>query len=417
MTSKPVGMSRATTLLFAMACGTVIANIYYSQPLLAMLGRDFGQPAGQLGQLVTLTQLGYAGGLLLLVPLGDVLDRRKLIVCLLSCSVLALLVVAASPGLAWFSLASVLLGASTCAAQLLVPFAASLAQPAQRGRVLGSVMSGLLLGILLARVIAGLIAQWSSWRAVYLCAALAVALLTVALLRALPRDPRSAGWNYRHLMGSLFILLRNHPSLRLRSVYGALAFACFSVFWTALTFFLSQAPYHFSEGQIGAFGLAGAAGTMAASGAGRMADRGRGALATGLFSATILLSFGFIYLGTQSLVALVAGVLLLDTGVQGLHISNQGVIYALDEHARGRITSIYLTGYFMGGAAGSSVASLAFGRWGWGGVCVAGAAFATTLLALWFRVGPCGSRGSNNDFRMPTVSSLPEGHMTSTMKQ
>jgi len=371
------------TLLFAAACGIVIANIYYSQPLLAVIAQTFGHSAASLGFLVTMTQLGYACGLLMIVPLGDVLDRRTLIITLLLCSVLALFAVAASPTFPLFAVASMLLGLSTCSAQLLVPFAASLADVKERGRVVGVVMSGLLLGILLARTVSGLIAQIAGWRAVYVIAALVVLLLTGLLARALPKDRRNIPVAYGALMRSLLTLVKENPSLRSRSLYGALAFACFSVFWTGLTFLLSQAPYSFSEGKIGAFGLAGAAGTLAAGYAGHMADRGHGKLATGLFSVAILVSFAFIFAGAHSLVALVVGVLLLDIGVQGLHISNQGVIYALAHDARSRITTVYLTSYFIGGALGSSVASVSYAAYGWSGVCLAGAMFACALIALW----------------------------------
>lgn len=371
------------TLLFATACGIVIANIYYSQPLLAVIAQTFGRSAASLGFLVTMTQLGYACGLLTIVPLGDALNRRTLIITLLLCGVLALFAVAASPTFLLFAIASVLLGVSTCSAQLLVPFAASLADEKERGRVVGMVMSGLLLGILLARTVSGLIAQFAGWRALYVIAALVGLLLTGLLARALPKDERDIPLAYGSLMKSLLTLIRENPSLRLRSLCGALAFACFSVLWTGLTFLLSQPPYNFSESKIGAFGLAGAAGTLAASYAGRMADRGHGNLATGLFSASILVSFAFIFAGAHSLVALVVGILLLDIGVQGLHISNQGVIYALAHDARSRVTTVYLTSYFIGGALGSSMASISYARYGWSGVCLAGAATASLLIAVW----------------------------------
>jgi len=382
MTPTPHHLSRPLVLLFAIACGTIIASLYYSQPLLATIAASFDRQPASLGFLVTLTQIGYAIGLVLVVPLGDALDRRRLIVGLLVASVGALLIAAVSPGFSAFAAASVLVGMTSCSAQLLVPFAASLADERQRGRVVGTVMSGLLLGILLARTVSGLIAELAGWRAVYVVAAALVALLTLALARALPRDPRNIEFHYGTLLKSLGTLIRTEPALRERSLYGALAFACFSVFWTGLTFLLSQPPYSFSEGQIGAFGLAGAAGALSAGFAGRLADRGRSGLATVLCSGAILVSFGFIALGAHSLVALLAGVLLLDIGVQGLHISNQGVIYTLAPEARSRITTVYLTSYFIGGAAGSSAASVAYAAAGWYGVCLAGAGFAA-LLCVW----------------------------------
>jgi predicted MFS family arabinose efflux permease len=384
MSARTPDLTRRLTLLFALASGVIVANIYYAQPLLAAIASTFGYSPARVGFLVTLTQLGYACGLLLIVPLGDVLNRRTLIVSLLLLTVLALLAVALSPDFKLFAAASMLLGATSCAAQLQVPFAASLASDDERGRVVGTVMSGLLLGILLARTASGTIAQLAGWRIVYGVAAFLILLLTLCLLRALPQDRRSdQAWRYRQLLRSLLTLLDQHPTIGLRSLYGALGYACFSIFWTALTFLLNAAPYHYSEAKIGVFGLAGAAGALAAGSAGRMADRGHGHRATGLFSSAILASFVFIYLGAHSLTSLIVGVLLLDVGVQGLHISNQGVIYALAPDARSRITTIYLTCYFFGGAIGSSAASVAYYKAGWSGVCVAGAFFSTLLIGSW----------------------------------
>ncbi|UTH75265.1 MFS transporter [Chromobacterium sp. IIBBL 290-4] len=377
-TSAP-GLGRGMALLFAVSCGAVIGNIYYAQPLLAVIAGGFGAQPSSLGFIVTLTQLGYACGLLLLVPLGDALDRRKLIVTLLGCSALALMAVAASPSLGWFAAACAALGLCTCAAQLLVPFAASLAAEHERGRVVGTVMSGLLLGILLARTFSGLVAQLGGWRLVYWLAAGVVLLFTAILARALPSDRHSQSLRYGALLASLLTLARAHPALRLRGLYGGLAFACFSLFWTGLTFLLSQPPYGYSEAQIGAFGLVGAAGTLAASGAGRLSDRGHGRRVTSACCLGILLAFGLLWLGGHWLAALLAGVLLLDICVQALHISNQSVIYALQPEARSRITTVYLVSYFLGGELGSGAASLAYAHAGWTGVCLAGAGMAALL--------------------------------------
>ena len=403
---KPA-LTKGLTLLFALASGVVVANIYYSQPLLAVIAQTFGYSPAHLGFLVTLTQLGYACGLVLIVPLGDVLDRRTLIVSLLLITVTTLLVVAWAPDFHVFAAASMLLGVTSCAAQLQVPFAASLASDNERGRVVGMVMGGLLLGILLARTVSGTIAQLAGWRMVYVVAAFLVLVLTVCLARSLPADNRRGlSWRYRPLLGSVLTLLREHPQIRLRSLYGALGYACFSIFWTGLTFLLSAAPYHYSEARIGAFGLAGAAGALAAGAAGRMADRGHGHRASGLFTGTILVSFLFIYLGATSLTSLLVGVLLLDIGVQGMHISNQGVIYALAPDARSRVTTIYLTCYFIGGAVGSSAASAAYARAGWTGVCVAGVFFSTLLTASWMVAHRHRGRHSPSSLRLDSPELL-----------
>ncbi|WP_322066025.1 MFS transporter [Burkholderia ubonensis] len=379
-------LTRGMTLLFACACGIVIGNIYYAQPLLAAIAHSFGRTPAELGFLVTLTQLGYAASLLLIVPLGDALNRHTLIVRLLVLNVVALAAVACSTSFHAFIAANVALGFVTCSTQLLVPFAASLADARTRGRAVGTVMSGLLLGILLARVAAGAIADWLGWRAVYAIAALMVLGLTGVLAVKLPKDRRDARLglvDYAVLMKSLAALVRAQPLIALRSAYGALVFACFSLLWTGLTFLLSQPPYGYTEGRIGLFGVVGAVGALAATSAGRLVDRGHGNAATGLFAAAVLASFALIAAGAHSLAALIAGILLLDVGVQGMHISNQSVIYALAGDARNRVTTIYLTSYFIGGALGSFAASVAFGADGWRGVCAAGAVLAGALIALW----------------------------------
>ncbi|MCA8320875.1 MFS transporter [Burkholderia cepacia] len=383
-------LTRGMTLLFACACGIVIGNIYYAQPLLAAIAHSFGRAPTELGYLVTLTQLGYAASLLLIVPLGDAVNRHTLIVRLLMLNVVALAAVTFSTNFTMFVVANVAVGFVTCSTQLLVPFAASLADARSRGRAVGTVMSGLLLGILLARVAAGAIADGFGWRAVYGIAAVMVLALTAVLAVKLPKDRRDARVDYAALMKSLVALVRAQPLIALRSAYGALVFACFSLLWTGLTFLLSQPPYSYSEGQIGLFGVVGAVGALAATSAGRLVDRGHGNAATGLFAAAVLASFALIAAGAHSLAALIAGILLLDVGVQGVHISNQSVIYALAGNARSRVTTIYLTSYFIGGALGSFAASVAYGIDGWRGVCIAGAALAGALVVLWLasqRVG------------------------------
>ena len=373
----------ALTLLFAVACGAVVANLYYAQPLLEAIGGALRLPAATAGLLVTVTQVGYALGLALIVPLGDALNRRRLVVSLLGLTVLSLLVAALAPNVAVFALGCALIGLTSCAAQVLVPFAASLAPDATRGRVVGTVMSGLLLGILLARTFAGALASLAGWRAVYFTAASLMLVLLAVLARALPPDPRPGGLKYAALLRSTLALAREEPTLRLRSLMGLLVFAAFSVLWTALAFLLSRPPYGYGEGTIGAFGLLGVAGALAASFAGRLADRGHARRVTPAFGALILVSYGLIGLGAHALWALVIGILLLDLGVQGLHITNQSEVYRLRPEARARLTTVYLTSYFVGGALGSGAASLAWALGGWSGVSLVGALFGALVLLVW----------------------------------
>lgn len=377
-------LSRRVVLVFAFACGAAVANLSYAQPLLDAIARDLHTSTATAGLLVTATQMGYATGLLFIVPLGDLLERRALILFTLCGTTLALLAAAASPNVAALAAAGLVIGVTSVVAQVIVPFAATLAGDAERGRVVGTVMSGLLIGSLLARTFSGVIAQVGGWRTVYVVAAGVMLLLIGVLARELPRRPRSAqGLTYGGLLRSVLALLRSEPVLRRRAAYGGLVFAAFSVFWTSIAFVLARPPYGYTEAAIGVFGLVGVAGALSASFAGRLADRGRTRAATGAFLLLLLLAFGLNALGGTSLLALLAGVTLLDFGVQGTHITNQSLIYALHPEARSRLTAAYMTTYFLGGALGSAASATVYSTVGWGGVCLVGALVALAALALW----------------------------------
>jgi predicted MFS family arabinose efflux permease len=383
MNAQPEWLNRWRVLLFAVTAGTMVANLYYVQPLLAAIAASFGCSVTSAGYLVTFTQLGYALGLLLVVPLGDVLDRRQLLSVMLGVNIAALLAAAASPGFISFAGASLLAGCSSSAAMVLIPYVASKAPEASRGRSIGQVMTGLLLGILLARTVSGLIAEWFGWRSMYLIAAAVVVALLVALRAAIQRERVRGDLAYGRLLLSLLHLTRAEPELRRRSAYFALGFGSFSVLWTGLTFLLNGAPYHYSEATIGLFGLIGASGAVAANVAGRLADRGHANAVTGAVAVVLLLSWGVLAFGSRWIWAVVAGVFALDVGVQGLHITNQSVIYRLNPQARSRITAVYMTTAFIGGAAGSALASFSFGVAGWSGLCLMGALLPAVLLLMW----------------------------------
>jgi len=383
MNAQPEWLNRWRVLLFAVTAGTMVANLYYVQPLLAAIAASFGCSVTSAGYLVTFTQLGYALGLLLVVPLGDVLDRRQLLSVMLGVNIAALLAAAASPGFISFAGASLLAGCSSSAAMVLIPYVASKAPEASRGRSIGQVMTGLLLGILLARTVSGLIAEWFGWRSMYLIAAAVVVALLVALRAAIQRESVRGDLAYGRLLLSLLHLTRAEPELRRRSAYFALGFGSFSVLWTGLTFLLNGAPYHYSEATIGLFGLIGASGAVAANVAGRLADRGHANAVTGAVAVVLLLSWGVLAFGSRWIWAVVAGVFALDVGVQGLHITNQSVIYRLNPQARSRITAVYMTTAFIGGAAGSALASFSFGVAGWSGLCLMGALLPAVLLLMW----------------------------------
>jgi predicted MFS family arabinose efflux permease len=365
-------MGRALVLLFAVACGVSAANLYYAQPVLPSIVKTFGTSSGSAGLIVTFAQIGYAAGLVLLVPLGDLLPRRRLVPLLLSLTTVALIVSSAAPDIGVLVAVSLLVGAGSVAAQVLVPMAATLAGEARRGHVVGMVMSGLLLGILLARTVSGLVAGVSSWRVVYAMAAVLTLLLAVTLFRLLPAEQERPRVSYGQLLRTALHLLLTESLLQRRALFGALAFAAFSVFWTTMAFVLAGAPYHYGDVTIGLFGLVGAAGALCANFAGRWADRELTKATTLIFSACIAISFLPLWIGRHSLTMLIIGIVVLDIGVQGMQVTNQSMIYRLSPHLRSRITSAYMACYFGGGAIGSAVGGALYSSHGWAGVCLLG---------------------------------------------
>ncbi len=377
------GIGPGMVWLFAVATGVSVANLYYSQPLLDAIATGIGTSHSAAALTVTFSQLGYACGLVLLLPLGDLLDRRRLIPATAVLTAAALAAMAAAPSAALLLCAALVVGLGATTAQMLVPYAADLATDAERGKVVGSVMSGLLLGILLARTAAGYLAELAGWRSVYATAAAVMLVLAAALARRLPTLRSPAALRYPALLASTLRILRQEPVLRLRAVLGALAFAVFSVLWTALTFLLSGPPYHYSSGTIGLFGLLGAAGATAASAAGRFADRGHAVPLTWITAALLALSWAVLAAGRREPGWLAVGIVLLDLAVQGLHVTNQSQIYRLRGEARSRITSAYMTLYFVGGAVGSLLAPLGYDAGGWPAVCRLGAGLGTVALLVW----------------------------------
>jgi predicted MFS family arabinose efflux permease len=365
-----------------MAAGATVANLYYSQPVLGIIAGQFSVSSGAASLIVTLTQLGYALSLLLVVPLGDIFERRRLIVITTSSSALMLIAVALSPGFHWLLPASFLLGAASVAPQLVVPYSAGLVGIERRGRVVGMVMSGLLVGILLSRTLSGLFAVAFGWRSVYWASAGLTLGLSVVLRWRLPAQRPESGLpaHYGRLLASLWDVLRSQPVLRRHSIIGACGFGAFSVFWTTLVFHLASLPGRYGSGAAGLFGLFGVAGALAAPVAGRLADRHDARWVNG--AALVLVVAAFVLMGVagHSLAALAVGVVLMDAGVQGSHISNQTRIYGLDASLRNRVNSVYMVLYFIGGAFGSAVGSRAWAHGGWAGVCWCGGALGVAGL-------------------------------------
>ncbi|HSW75222.1 MAG TPA: MFS transporter [Candidatus Saccharimonadales bacterium] len=370
------------TRLLALACGLIVANLYYSQPLLAAIAATFHTSSGTSSLAVTYGQLGYVAGIAFLVPLGDIMNRRKLVISLLSATTVALFATASAPNLTLFLTATLIFSLSTVAALVLVPLAASLAAPEKRGQVIGTIMTGILAGVLLARTVSGVIAQVSIWRAVYFFASFAMLCLVIVLAKVLPKTKTDSRLRYAKLLRSIGTLVREEPLLRERVVYGFLSFAGFSVLWTSLVFLLAK-TYKYNEATIGLFGMAGLAGVLIAERAGKLIDAGREHIATFGFLTSILLGWLCMFAANgRNLGALLVGIVLLDLGVQGAHVLNQGVIYRLRPEARSRLTTVYMTTYFLGGVVGSFVSGQAYARWGWPGVCFAGIGFASLALSI-----------------------------------
>ena len=300
-------IERRTLWAMAVGSGLAVANNYYAQPLLAEMGRHFGASDRRMGTVAMLSQVGYAAGLLLFVPLGDRLERRSFILVMLGAVTVALLGVAAAPSFAWLAAASLAVGVTTITPQLLVPFAAHLAGPAERGRVVGTVMSGLLIGILAARTVGGLVGEHLGWRAMYVIAAAVMVALALALRGLLPRsEPEASGLSYPALLRSIGGLLREEPVLRQSCLFGAMSFGAFSAFWTTLAFHLAGPPFGYSSGVVGLFGLVGIVGALAAPLAGRIADRRSPRWTIGAGLACVLLAYGVLYGAGGTLWGLVA---------------------------------------------------------------------------------------------------------------
>ncbi|VVP68110.1 sugar efflux transporter [Pseudomonas fluorescens] len=382
--SPSVGLSASLTLLFSIASALAVANVYFAQPLLASMAESLDVAPGVIGVVVTATQAGYALGLLFIVPLGDRVDRKRLILTQVILSALALAAVGASQQ--WLALLGgmIAMGLLAVVAQVLVAYAAMLATPSQRGQTVGTVTSGIVLGILLARFTSGLIADLAGWRAVYfmssgLMLTLAAVFWKVVPGAVSPRDQQT----YPGLIRSLFMLFLTEPVLRVRGLLALLIFAAFSVLWTSMVLPLSAPPLSLSHTAIGLFGVAGVAGALAARRAGRWADQGLGQRVTGISLGLLTLSWWPIAFAESSLIALACGVILLDFAVQAVHVTNQSFIFAARPDAHSRMVGAYMCFYSLGSALGAVAATQVYALWGWMAVSVLGATISVAAWALW----------------------------------
>ena len=377
-TKKP--LSNGLITLMAIAIGIIVANLYYQQPLLHQISKNFHVGTARASLLMTFTQVGYAVGLAFVVPLGDVWPRRRLVVGIF---VLAAVTMAVAAGMTSFTLLAVVtlvIGLSSVGGQVLIPLAADLAEPAQRGRVIARVMTGLLLGVLLSRTASGLVAQLAGWRTVYWSAAALLAVMAVILHRVLPKEAARDHVPYRKLVVGVFSLFVTQRQLRHRAYLGAVIFASNNALWTTLSFLLAGAPFHYSNAVIGLFGLFGVAGVLAANAAGRQADRQRTHASTIACAMLMLLAFVILALGRNTVILLALGIVVLDTGMQGMQITNQSLIYGLLPNGRSRLNSAYMVSAFAGASLGSYLAGQLYAHFGWYGDCWLGGALGVALL-------------------------------------
>jgi predicted MFS family arabinose efflux permease len=388
------GISRGLVRLMAVTCAVTVANLYYAQPLLPEIGHALHVGQGSAALIVTVGQLGYAVGLLFIVPAGDITRRRPLLTGLLACCAVTLAGCALAPNLPVLDLAAGLCAVTSVVVQMLVPYAATLADDSERSRVIGTLMGGLLIGILLSRTFAGVLAELAGWRAVYGTAAVFIALTAIALRRALPDHGPQLSISYGGQMRGVLDVALAEPVLRWRSLIAACGFGSFACFWTTVTFLLSGPDFGFSQLDIGLFALVGAAGAVTAMVGGRLLDRrpawrwpASGVALSLLAASYVPIGLGGAHLGATSLALLVVGVLVMDACVQASHVINQSVIYDLLPQARSRLTTVYVTTMFAGGAVGSAAGAAAYGRWGWTGATVVAAAFPVLGLLCWLASG------------------------------
>ena len=419
MTKTSSAVPRAPLPFLGLACAVGVSTMYYNQPLLLEMGHSYGATAGRTGFVAVATQVGYALGLLFFVPLGDVLERRALMMRMYAAVAVALILVAVAPTLSWLIAGSVLIGLFASVTHVALPIAPDLVSHEERGRAIGIVMTGLLLGILLARTFAGWVSHIHGWRYVFVVAAVVNAAFVPLLWRVMPKLPPKQTLRYGDAMRSLWTLYRTQPLLRESSELGALVFASFSCFWTTLAFLLDS-HYGMGAGVAGTFGVVGAAGALVAPFAGRLSDRhgSRWVVAAGMS----LLAVSYLLLwGEESarmttalhISGLAVGVIVLDVGAQMTQVANQTRIFGLDPSARSRLNTVYMTIYFTGAAVGSALATIAWVHWQWNGVCV----LALALIGLAFMRHAMGRRGEDEHEHHPmTMEAIPQRELAKCLE-
>lgn len=374
-------LSQSKVLFMAVATGIIVANLYYCQPLIVLIANEFNIPEAEAGSITYLTQAGYAIGLFLMVPLGDKVERKKQILVTTFASVLALILAALSKSFFILEIASLLIGITSIVPQLILPLGASLSAPEKRGKVIGTIMSGLLVGILLSRTLSGFVGEIWGWRSMFWIAAGVCLVLFFVIRKLFPENKPTFEGSYGQLIQSLFTLIRTQPVLREATLINVFSFAQFGAFWTTMVLLLSEAPFNFNSATIGLFGIVGASGALAAPLVGKIGDKGSSRIAIGYGILLMFLSFIVFYFSSESVVGLVIGIILIDIGIQAIHISNQTRVYSILPEARNRLNTVFMSFSFFGTALGSAFGLFLWkiGAWeavGLGGMVLAALAFA-----------------------------------------
>ena len=377
-----MNLSQSKVLFMAFATGIIVANLYYCQPLIVLIANEFKIPAAEAGSITYLTQAGYAIGLFFMVPLGDKVERKKQILVTTFASVLALILAAVSKSYFVLEIASLLIGATSIVPQLILPLGASLSAPEKRGKVIGTIMSGLLIGILLSRTLSGFVGELWGWRSMFWIAAGVCLILFFMIKKQFPENKPTFEGSYGQLIQSLFSLIKTQPILREATLINVFSFAQFGLFWTTMVLLLSQEPFSFNSATIGLFGIVGASGALAAPLVGKIGDKGSSRVVVGYGCLMMLLSFIVFYFSAQSIVGIVIGIILIDIGLQAIHISNQTRVYSILPEARNRMNTVFMSFSFFGTALGSAFGLLLWKIGAWSAVSLGG----MVLVALAFAV-------------------------------
>lgn len=375
-------LAKSTLWLMAVGAGLVVANNYYNQPLLGMIAKEFGESEAATSRVAMFTQIGYAAGLLLIIPLGDMFKRKKIVLTDFIFIILSLLIFAFSKSLSVMIAASFFIGLTSVVPQIFVPIAAQLSAPEEKGRNVGIVMSGLLIGILASRVFSGLLGEYLGWREVFYIAAGMMVVLGVLIAWLLPDMQPTFKGTYSQLMGSIFRYTKEIPSLRLASLRGALGFGSFSIFWTTLTFRLEQAPFFQGSDVAGSLGLVGIVGALAASVTGSVSGKVNKNKIILIACLLMLLSWGVFGFSGNTYIGLIAGIILLDMGLQGMHVTNQTIVFSTHPEASNRLNTVYMVSYFIGGSLGTFLGGIAWQYYGWNGVVGVGGLLVLLCLSV-----------------------------------